>query len=157
MMRSRSGTGLSTALSAPRGVAGTILWCAGVKPSPLLAACGLPLDKSGRVPVDDYLRPAGHENVFVLGDSSLCLDGQSGKPFPPLGQVAFQQGDHMAANLARLLRGEPIKPFKYFNYGALVSVGEHYAAGDLLGVKLTGFIGWFVWRTLYLAKMIGLS
>jgi len=74
-----------------------------------------------------------------------------------LGQVAFQQGDHMAANLAGLLRGEPIKPFKYFNYGALVSVGERYAAVDLLGVKLTGFIGWFVWRSLYLAKMIGLS
>jgi hypothetical protein len=44
-----------------------------------------------------------------------------------------------------------------FSYSPLVSVGEHYAAVDLLGIKLTGFIGWFVWRTLYLAKMIGLS
>ncbi len=135
----------------------TILWCAGVKPSPLMAACGLPLDKSGKVPVDEYLRPADHKNVFVLGDSALCLDSKTGKACPPLGQVAFQQGDHMAANLTRLLHGKPLKPFKYFNYGALVSVGEHYAAVDLLGVKLTGFIGWFVWRTLYLAKIIGLS
>jgi len=134
----------------------TILWCAGVKPSPLLANCSLPLDKSGRVPVDNCLRAPGHENVFVLGDSALCI-GEDGKPLPPLGQVAFQQGDHMAKNLARLLCREPIQPFKYFNFGALVSVGEHYAAVDLLGVKLTGFIGWFVWRTLYLVKMIGLS
>jgi len=134
----------------------SILWCAGVKPSPLLAACGLPLDPSGRVAVDEFLRVPGFENVFVLGDSALCL-GADGKPLPPLGQVAFQQGDHMAKNLARLLCGEPVKPFKYFNFGALVSVGEHYAAVDLLGLKLTGFIGWFVWRTLYLAKMIGLS
>jgi NADH dehydrogenase len=134
----------------------TILWCAGVKPAPLLTACSLPQDKSGRIAVDPYLRVPGFENIFVLGDSALCI-GADGKPLPPLGQVAFQQGDCMAANLARLLRGEPIKPFKYFNFGSLVSVGEHYAAVDLLGVKLTGFIGWFVWRSLYLAKMIGLS
>jgi NADH:ubiquinone reductase (H+-translocating) len=134
----------------------SILWCAGVKPSPLMSACSLPLDKSGRVPVDEYLRPSGHDHMFVLGDSALC-QGPDGKPLPPLGQVAFQQGDHTAKNLARILCGEPVKPFKYFNFGALVSVGEHYAAVDLLGLKLTGFIGWFVWRTLYLAKMIGIS
>jgi len=134
----------------------TILWCAGVKPSPLLSACALPLDKSGRVQVDECLRVPGEENVFVLGDSALCI-GADGKPLPPLGQVAFQQGDRMASNLVRLLRGENPEPFKYFNFGALVSVGERYAAVDLLGIKLTGFIGWLVWRTLYLGKMIGLS
>jgi len=135
----------------------SILWCAGVKPSPLLAACGVPLDKSGRIPVGADLRPTGYENIFVLGDCALFMDEKTGKPLPPLGQVAFQQGDHTAMNLARILCGEPAEPFKYFNFGALVSVGEHYAAVDLLGIKLTGFIGWFVWRTLYLAKMIGLS
>jgi len=134
----------------------SILWCAGVKPSPLLAACGLPLDKSGRVAVDEFLRVPDVKNVFVLGDSALCL-GADGKPLPALGQVAFQQGDHMAKNLARLLSGQALKPFKYFDFGALVSVGEHYAAVNLLGIKLTGFLGWFVWRTLYLAKMIGIS
>src|SRR5262249_51455347 len=118
----------------------TIIWCAGVKPSPLLSSCSLPIDKSGRTPVDSYLRVAGLENVFVLGDSALCT-GQDGKPLPPLGQVAFQQGDHMACTLVQILRGEPMEPFKYFNFGSLVSVGEHYAAVDLLGVKLTGFLG----------------
>jgi len=134
----------------------TILWCAGVKPSPLLAACGLTLDKSGRVPVDEYLRVQGATNIFAMGDSALCLD-KDGKPLPPLGQVAFQQGDYLAKTLAHLIRGESLAPFKYFNFGALVSVGEHYAAVDLMGVKLTGFPGWFIWRTLYLGKMIGFS
>jgi NADH dehydrogenase len=134
----------------------TILWCAGVKPSPLLAACGLVLDKSGRVPVDEYLRIPDFPNVFVMGDSALCI-GADGKPLPPLGQVAFQQGDYLAQTLTHILKGEPLKPFKYFNFGALVSVGEHYAAVDLMGLKLTGFPGWFVWRTLYLGKMIGIS
>ncbi len=138
-------------------VARTTLWCAGVKPSPLLAACGLPLDKSGRVPIDAYLRPQGFENVFVLGDAATCLDHKTQKPLPPLGQVAFQQGPLMAANLVRLLRGEPLKPFRYINFGALVSVGEHFAAVDLLGVKLSGFIGWITWRMLYLTKIVGMS
>ncbi len=80
----------------------TILWCAGVKPAPLAAFCGVAVDKSGRIPVDNYLRVQGHQNIFALGDSALCI-GSDGKPLPPLGQVAFQQGDQMAANLARLV------------------------------------------------------
>jgi NADH dehydrogenase len=135
----------------------TILWCAGIQPSTLLKSCGLPLDKSSRVPTDPCLRAAGFPNVFVLGDSASCLDQSTRKPLPPLGQVAFQQGSHTAKNLIRLLRQEPLEPFHYFNYGSLVSVGEHYAAAELLGFKFAGFIGWFIWRTLYLAKIIGFS
>ena len=135
----------------------TILWCAGVQPSPLLRTCGLPLDNSFRVPADPCLRAIGFPNVFVLGDSASCLDESTGKLLPPLGQVAFQQGSHTAKNLIRLLRQEPLEPFHYFNYGSLVSVGEHYAAADLLGFKFAGFIGWFIWRTLYLAKIVGFS
>ncbi len=135
----------------------TTLWCAGVQPSPLLKACALPLDKSGRVAVDEFLRVPEHPEMYVLGDSAATTDKASGKQLPPIGQVAFQQGDYLAKSLSALLRGEPVKPFSYFNFGALVSVGEHYAAVDLLGVKLTGFLGWFVWRTLYLSKIVGLS
>jgi NADH dehydrogenase len=135
----------------------TILWCAGVQPSPLLRSCGLPLDKSSRVPTDPCLRAGGFSNIFVLGDSASCQDQTTGKPLPPLGQVAFQQGSHTAKNLIRLLRQEPLEPFNYFNYGSLVSVGEHYAAADLLGFKFAGFFGWFIWRTLYLAKIVGFS
>src|SRR5262249_47277766 len=77
------------------------------------------------------------------------------KPLPPLGQVAFQQGSCAADNLLRLLKGQATRPFKYFNFGALVSVGEHFAAIDLLGVKASGLIAWMIWRTLYLAKLVG--
>ena len=57
--------------------------------------------------------------------------------------------------VVRLLRGEPLKPFRYFNYGALVSVGEHFAAVELLGVRMSGALAWFVWRSLYLTKLVG--
>ncbi len=135
----------------------TCLWCAGVQPSALMTSSGLPLDKTGRAVITDDLRVAEFSNVFVLGDAAACLNKETDKYLPPLGQVAFQQGDHTAKNLVRLLQGRPTKPFQYFNFGSLVSVGEHYAAVNLLGVQLSGIIGWFVWRTLYLSKIIGMS
>jgi NADH dehydrogenase len=131
----------------------TTVWCAGVKPAGLLGAVELPKHPSGRIPVGEDLRVAGHPEVFVLGDAALAH--HDGKPLPPLGQVAFQQGTHTGRNLVRLLRGEPLKPFRYFNYGALVSVGEHFAAVDLLGVRMSGALAWFVWRSLYLTKLVG--
>jgi NADH:ubiquinone reductase (H+-translocating) len=131
----------------------TCVWCAGVKPARLLSAVDLPKHPSGRIPVEEDLRVAGHPAVFVLGDASLAH--HAGKPLPPLGQVAFQQGTQTGRNIARLLRGLPPKPFRYFNYGALVSVGEHFAAVDLLGVRISGALAWFVWRSLYLTKLVG--
>ncbi len=132
----------------------TTCWCAGVAASPLLAKTGLPLDRAGRVPIAPDCRVPGHDNVFVLGDCATCL-GKNGKPLPPLGQVAFQQGGQTAKNLVRLLRGEATRPFRYFDFGQLVSVGHQYAAVRLVGVRLTGFVAWFVWRTLYLGKLVG--
>ncbi len=132
----------------------TCVWCAGVKPSPLLAACdGLALHASGRVEIGPDLRAIGRPDLFVLGDASLSM--HEGKPLPPLGQVAFQHGKHAANNVARLLAGREPKPFRYFNYGALVSVGERFAAVDLMGVRISGTLAWFIWRTLYLMKLVG--
>lgn len=135
----------------------TVVWCAGVRPSELARKSGLPLDASGRVEVDSDCRAKGFSNVFVLGDVARFVDPRTGKELPPLGQVAFQQGPHAAKNLVRLLSGKETRPFRYFNFGGLVSVGEHFAAVNLLGVKLSGFVGWFIWRTLYLSKLVGFS
>ncbi len=135
----------------------TTIWCAGVRSSELLSRAGLPLDESGRVRIQPDLRAEGFDNVFVLGDAAFLIDGKTGRPYPTLGQVAFQQGPMVAKNVVRLLSGKPPRSFKYFNFGSLVSVGEHFAAVHLLGVRLSGFIGWFIWRTLYLAKLVGFS
>jgi len=131
----------------------TCVWCAGVKPSGLLAQTKLPRDKSGRIPIDPDLRVPGHPDVLVLGDAAHFVD--KGKPLPPLGQVAFQQGAHAAHTISALLRGKSTKPFRYFNFGSLVSVGEHFAAIELLGIRLSGFVAWIIWRTLYLMKLVG--
>lgn len=132
----------------------TACWCAGVAASPLLTKTGLPLDRAGRVAVAPDCRVPGHPNVFVLGDAAT-FPGKDGRPLPPLGQVAFQQGAQTGKNLVRLLRGQPTLPFRYFDFGQLVSVGHQFAAVRLLGVRLSGFVAWFVWRTLYLSKLVG--
>lgn len=132
----------------------TACWCAGVSASPLLGRTGISLDRAGRVAVDSDCRVPQRSNVFVLGDAAT-FPGKDGRPLPPLGQVAFQQGAQTAKNLVRLLRGEPTQPFRYFDYGQLVSVGHQFAAVRLLGVRLSGFVAWFVWRTLYLGKLVG--
>lgn len=131
----------------------TCIWCAGVKPAGLLGQTGLVRERSGRVPIEPDLRARGQEAVFVLGDAAHCLDGD--KPLPPLGQVAFQQGSAAANNIVALLRGAPTKPFRYFNFGSLVSVGERFAAIDLFGVRMKGFLAWLIWRTLYWMKLVG--
>lgn len=135
----------------------TCVWCAGVKPSALLTRCQIPLAEDGRAIVEQDLRIKEYPEIFVLGDSAYLMDPTTQKPFPPLGQVAFQQGPQTAHNLVRLLEGKSSQPFKYFNFGALVSVGENFAVVDLLGIRFSGFIAWFVWRTLYLAKLVGVS
>lgn len=132
----------------------TCVWCAGVSPSELLAQCGLALNNSGRVEVEPDCRAKGQPRIFVLGDAAH-FSGADGRPLPPLGQVAFQQGSHTAENLTRLLTGKTSKPFRYLNFGQLVSVGHHFAAVQLLGIRLTGFVAWLVWRTLYLGKLVG--
>lgn len=135
----------------------TIVWCAGVKPSELLSKSGLPLHSSGRVPVKNDLTVETSPNVMVLGDAAYLVDKKSNQALPPLGQVAFQQGSHAAKNIVRLLSSKDTKSFSYFNFGGLVSVGEHFAAVNLLGIKFSGFIGWLIWRSLYLAKLVGVS
>jgi NADH dehydrogenase len=83
------------------------------------------------------------------------MDPTTRQPLPALAQVAIQQGTQTALNIVRLIKGKPLQKFRYFNYGALICVGEHHAVVDLMGIRFSGFIAWFVWRTLYLSKLVG--
>ena len=148
---------LSLGSAGSKLYASTIIWCAGVKPAEILRTSGLPLHTSQRIAVDDDLRVPGYKNIFVLGDAAHLISKKTNRALPPLGQVAFQQGSHTANNIVKLLNAKSTKPFSYFDFGGLVSVGEHYAAVNLMGLKVSGFIGWFIWRSLYLAKLVGFS
>lgn len=137
----------------------TVVWAAGVKASPLgklLAdAIGVQTDRGGRVPVNPDCTVANRPDIFVIGDLANC-PGPDGKPLPGMAPVAMQQGEYVAATIVRRLKGEsPKGPFRYFDKGAMATIGRAQAVAESMGLKFSGFIAWLAWlfiHIMYLAR-----
>jgi NADH dehydrogenase len=135
----------------------TVVWAAGIAANPLLKSIqGLPLNKHGYVDCNTDLSVKGFENVWAIGDAATVL-GPSGKPFPATAQTASREGPKVMKNIAARLRGEPTEPFNYKELGAFAAIGRKQAAADVLGLQLTGFLGWVMYRGTYLMKMPSLG
>ena len=126
----------------------TLVWTAGVAPNPVLREWELPLDEKGRVQVDELLRVLGHEHVWALGDCARVPNARSGRPDPPTCQHALRQ----ARRLARNLVGPP-EPYSYLMLGQVATLGMHKGIAEVLGVRLRGFLGWWVTRTYHLYQV----
>jgi len=126
----------------------TLVWTAGVMANPHLSELGLPLDERGRVRVDETLRVEGLEHVWALGDCARVPNRRSDQPDPPTCQHALRQSRRLAKNL----RGEP-KPYGYRMLGQVATLGRYKGIADVLGLRLTGFVGWFVTRTYHLYQL----
>ena len=125
-------------------------------PNPLVAA--LPVNKErGRIVVDNHLAVPGFPGVWAVGDCALVMDAESGKVCPPTAQHALRQARHLAANLVAALRGESETSFAFTSLGSMASLGHRSAVGEVLGVRLSGFLAWWLWRTIYLFKLPGLD
>jgi NADH dehydrogenase len=135
----------------------TLVWTAGVRPSPIVAGLGLPLDERGRIRTDEYLRVPGYDGVWAIGDAAAvpdpAADGQ--RPSPPTAQHALRQGRLAGANIAAALGHGQLKPFKYKTLGVFVDMGRHQAVAEMLRVRIRGFPAWFAARTYHLALMPG--
>jgi NADH:ubiquinone reductase (H+-translocating) len=118
--------------------AGTVVWAAGVRGSSVIEESGFEAMR-GRVKVDPYLRAPGHENVFIVGDCSLIINEETNRPYPPTAQIAMQQGETCAKNLAVLVRGQgELQEFKPELKGTVCSLGEDDAIGVVFGKKVWG-------------------
>ena len=127
----------------------TVVWTAGVKSNPMLSQFGLPLDERGRVKVDGTLRVEGHDHVWALGDDAAVPNLATPGVFdPPTSQHALRQARRLAKNLA----GEPT-PYRYRMLGQVATLGRYRGIADVLGLRLTGFLGWFVTRTYHLYQL----
>jgi NADH dehydrogenase len=135
--------------------AATVLWGAGVRPSPLAAALGAPLDRGGRVIVGPDCALPGHPEVAVIGDmAALTPDGAS-VPLPGISPVAIQQGRAVAANILRARHGDPTQPFSYRDKGFMATIGRARAVAMLGPLKLWGFIAWLTWALVHLWYLVG--
>jgi NADH dehydrogenase len=133
--------------------AATIVSTVGNAPNPVLIGIGGAHDERGWLTPDPTFALAGVENVWVLGDCASIIDPKTGKPMPATAQHAIREGPHAARNVLAALDGKAQVPFGYDQLGMLVSVGRYKAVGDILGIKVSGFIGWFLWRSYYLLRL----
>lgn len=133
----------------------TVIWAAGVKPSPLNAFLGSALDRSGRAIVGEDCSVPGHPNIFVLGDQAH-FPSPDGRGLPGLAPVAIQQGKFVG----RLIRAESKKPgprpkFHYVDKGTMATIGRRRAVAQIGKFHMTGLIAWYMWLVIHIYFLIG--
>jgi NADH:ubiquinone reductase (H+-translocating) len=133
--------------------ADTLVWTAGVKPAPLAAFSGLPLDGRGRIKVDDHLRVIGVPDAWAAGDVAAVPDVTTGGMSPPTAQHAMRQGKRLGDNLSASILGGTQERFVWKNLGGVCSLGRYKGVADVFGVKVKGFAGWFLHRSYHLIAM----
>jgi NADH:ubiquinone reductase (H+-translocating) len=142
--------------SGERIETGMIVCTVGTQTHPLIKSLALPLEK-GRLQTDPDMKVGGTANVWTLGDCSLVPNAYDDRPCPATAQFAMQQARQLAENLERVSRNVATKPFCFRPRGMLASIGHRNAVAVIYGVKLSGFVAWFLWRGIYLAKLPTLS
>jgi len=133
----------------------TIVWTAGVKP--VAAVESLTVDKiKARLKVNEFLELAGHEGlVWAVGDCAAVPDGGGGVQ-PPTAQHGLRQAMAAAKNIEAAVNGRAKKAFHFSTIGQLASIGRRAGVAQILGFRFSGFVAWFLWRTVYLSKLPGM-
>ena len=128
------------------------VWAAGVAAPRPVAGWNLPQGPGGRILIGPDLRVQGEDRIFAIGDIAIYPD----EPSPQLAQPALQEGRHAAAQVVRLLHGEPTEPFSYHDKGIMATIGRKSAVVQLArGARITGTLAWLVWLALHLLYLLG--
>ena len=132
----------------------TVIWAAGNAASPLGKSLGVPVDKAGRVVVNEDLTIPGHPEVQVIGDLAN-FSHQTGKPLPGVSPTAMQMGRHAARSILETLAGGQPMKFHYWDKGTLATIGRNKAVGDLNYIHVSGFIAWVIWAGIHIMYLVG--
>ncbi|MFI5260941.1 MAG: NAD(P)/FAD-dependent oxidoreductase [Candidatus Limnocylindrales bacterium] len=131
----------------------TVVSTVGNAPHPVVARLGGSVEASGWIRPDATFAVPGLDRVWALGDCASILDPRTGRPMPATAQHAVREGPHAARNILAVLDGGRPLPFDYGQQGMLVSLGRFNGVGEVLGIKVSGFVAWFLWRTYYLLRL----
>jgi NADH:quinone reductase (non-electrogenic) len=133
----------------------TLVWTAGVKANPILAASDLPMDDKKRIVAEADLRVAGTPGAWAAGDAAAVPDltGPPGAICSPSAQHAVRQAKLLGDNLARSLRGRSLRPYRHRHVGSVASLGLHRGVAEVYGIKLKGWLAWFMHRTYHVSRM----
>jgi NADH dehydrogenase len=132
--------------------AGTIVLTAGIVPSAVASAIPVLRDPRGRIAVDAAMRSRSHPQVWALGDCA-AIPGPDGRPYPALAQHAIREARHLAENIGAVIDGRAPSAFVFRSLGTMASLGHTRAVARVSGVRLTGFLAWWLRRTYYLFQM----
>lgn len=133
-------------------VSNTLIWTAGTAPNPMLDK--LPCVKErGKLLTDEFLRVKDFENVWAVGDCAAIPEFRTGGFHPPTAQHAIRQGKILAHNLSAKVNGGKMKPFSFKTVGQLAALGKRTGVAQIFGFNFSGFIAWWLWRTIYLSKL----
>jgi len=136
--------------------ASTLIWTAGVKPSPVIAP--LPCQKErGRLLVSEYLAVTGVPGLWAAGDCAAVPISNTEKFHPPTAQHGLREGLVAAKNIEAVVLDQPLNSFTFTTLGQLATIGRRTGVAMVFGVKFSGFIAWCLWRTVYLMKLPRLS
>jgi len=138
--------------------ASTLIWVSGVVAEHFNNISPELMGHGGRLLVNEFNQLKGYQDVFVIGD--ICLQkNEASYPngHPQVAPVAIQQGELLADNLERMLKGQSLVPFAYKDRGALATVGRNKAVADLKKMRLRGFIAWVVWMLVHLRSILGVK
>lgn len=130
----------------------TVVWAAGIAPNPLVKAWGFPTNERGYIECERDLRVKGLDGVWAVGDAAF-VPNPDGKPYAATAQNASRQGPLCARNIVATLNGEDTKPFAFSPLGNFAAIGRKQAAAEVFGRELKGFLGWVMYRGVYLMKM----
>jgi NADH dehydrogenase len=134
----------------------TLVWTAGVKPHPVLAATGLPLDGRGRLRCTAALQVDGVAHAWAAGDAAAVPDlasGDPGKECAANAQHALRQARTLADNLIAALRGQPVGDYEHSYAGSVASLGLHKGVALVYGRKIKGWPAWFMHRTYHVSRV----
>jgi NADH:ubiquinone reductase (H+-translocating) len=132
----------------------TVIWVAGVKASEVALEGAVRKDATGRLVVEETLQLAGYSEVFAVGDVARFAVAEHNALLPATAQVAVRQAKIAARNITALVKGRRLKSFRYRHAGDLVSIGRWMAVADIRGLFFSGKFAWWLWRTVYLFKML---
>lgn len=131
---------------------GALVWAGGVSASPALRDMPFEL-RNGRVVVDATLEVPGFPGVWAVGDCAAVLDPISKLPYPPTAQHALREGRCAGKNIWARMRGAQSSPFVYKAPGELAAIGRRTGVARIFGLRFSGFVGWVLWRAVYLMKL----
>ncbi len=134
----------------------TFIWAAGVTGALIKGIDGEALmEKANRYNVDEFNAVKGLHNIYALGDIALMETKDFPKGHPQVAQPAIQEGKHLGKNFRRMLKGDKMEPFKYFDKGTMATVGRNKAVVDIGKLHFGGAIAWFLWMFVHLWFLVG--